>query len=72
MFIQTEQTPNPQTLKFLPGRVVMKEGTAFFKNIDEVLKIALTKELKSIEWIKEVDSLKKAPSQESSQTTSAN
>ena len=23
MFIQTEQTPNPSTLKFLPGRVVM-------------------------------------------------
>ena len=31
MFIQTEQTPNPQTLKFLPGKVVMDEGTAFIK-----------------------------------------
>jgi Fe-S cluster biogenesis protein NfuA len=27
MFIQTEATPNPATLKFLPGRVVMPEGT---------------------------------------------
>lgn len=27
MFIQTEVTPNPATLKFLPGRVVMPEGT---------------------------------------------
>ncbi len=27
MFIQTEATPNPATLKFLPGRVVMQEGT---------------------------------------------
>jgi Fe-S cluster biogenesis protein NfuA len=27
MFIQTEATPNPATLKFLPGRVVMSEGT---------------------------------------------
>ena len=35
MFIQTEQTPNPQTLKFLPGKVVMDEGTAFYQNIDE-------------------------------------
>ena len=35
MFIQTEQTPNPLTLKFLPGRVVMKEGTAFYQNINE-------------------------------------
>ncbi|MDE2182612.1 MAG: NifU family protein [Alphaproteobacteria bacterium] len=26
MFIQTESTPNPATLKFLPGRVVMGEG----------------------------------------------
>lgn len=30
MFIQTEQTPNPATLKFLPGRVVMATGTANF------------------------------------------
>lgn len=35
MFIQTEVTPNPQTLKFLPGRVVMEEGTNFFQNISE-------------------------------------
>jgi hypothetical protein len=27
MFIQTEATPNPATLEFLPGRVVMAEGT---------------------------------------------
>lgn len=27
MFIQTEATPNPATLKFLPGRTVMSEGT---------------------------------------------
>ncbi len=27
MFIQTEATPNPATLKFLPGRVVMADGT---------------------------------------------
>ncbi len=30
MFIQTEQTPNPATLKFLPGRPVMAKGTADF------------------------------------------
>jgi Fe-S cluster biogenesis protein NfuA len=27
MFIQTEATPNPATLKFLPGKVVMPQGT---------------------------------------------
>lgn len=30
MFIQTESTPNPATLKFLPGQPVLKEGTADF------------------------------------------
>jgi Fe-S cluster biogenesis protein NfuA len=30
MFIQTEQTPNPASLKFLPGCVVMERGTANF------------------------------------------
>jgi len=30
MFIETEATPNPATLKFLPGRYVMEAGTADF------------------------------------------
>lgn len=30
MFIQTEQTPNPATLKFLPGLTVLEQGTADF------------------------------------------
>jgi Fe-S cluster biogenesis protein NfuA len=32
MFIQTEATPNPATLKFLPGKVVLNEGTADFRD----------------------------------------
>ncbi len=32
MFIQTEGTPNPATLKFLPGRAVMTAGTANFSD----------------------------------------
>ncbi|AOG08705.1 MAG: NifU family protein [Alphaproteobacteria bacterium] len=32
MFIQTEATPNPATLKFLPGKVVMETGTAEFRD----------------------------------------
>ena len=32
MFIQTESTPNPATLKFLPGKVVLEEGTADFRD----------------------------------------
>jgi Fe-S cluster biogenesis protein NfuA len=30
MFIQTESTPNPATLKFLPGQSVLEMGTADF------------------------------------------
>ncbi len=33
MFIQTENTPNPNTLKFLPGRDVMGQGTADFADV---------------------------------------
>lgn len=32
MFIQTEATPNPATLKFLPGKVVLEDGTADFRD----------------------------------------
>ncbi|MBV1863434.1 MAG: NifU family protein [Rhodobacteraceae bacterium] len=34
MFIQTESTPNPATLKFLPGEAVMPAGTADFPTPD--------------------------------------
>ena len=34
MFIQTEDTPNPNTLKFIPGVKVLDEGTFEFKNKD--------------------------------------
>jgi len=35
MFIQTEQTPNPATLKFIPGQPVATAGTADFRSPDE-------------------------------------
>ncbi len=34
MFIQTESTPNPATLKFLPGQTVLEMGTADFPTPD--------------------------------------
>jgi Fe-S cluster biogenesis protein NfuA len=34
MFIQTEATPNPATLKFIPGRIVLDSGTIEFANRD--------------------------------------
>lgn len=35
MFIQTETTPNPQVLKFLPGRTVMEAGSRDFRSAEE-------------------------------------
>ncbi len=35
MFIQTEYTPNPDTVKFLPGTEVMESGVAEFTNEDQ-------------------------------------
>lgn len=51
MFIQTEETPNPATLKFLPGRVLMAEGTADFKSQEEALKSPLAHKLFEIDGI---------------------
>jgi len=51
MFIQTEQTPNPQTLKFLPGKVVMKEGTAFYQNVEEAKDSPFAKRLFGVDGI---------------------
>jgi hypothetical protein len=34
MFIQTESTPNPATLKFLPGQSVLEMGTADFPSAE--------------------------------------
>ena len=35
MFIQTETTPNPASLKFLPGRIVLGSGTAEYRDVSE-------------------------------------
>ncbi len=34
MFIETEATPNPDTLKFIPGQTLLEAGTANFNNPD--------------------------------------
>lgn len=41
MFIQTETTPNPSTLKFIPGVEVLKDRTAQFNNKDDAAKSPL-------------------------------
>jgi Fe-S cluster biogenesis protein NfuA len=46
MFIQTESTPNPATLKFLPGREVMGEGAvADFPSAEQAARSPLAKAL---------------------------
>ena len=45
MFIQTEQTPNPATLKFLPGRPVMDSGVADFTAAEEAARSPLAMRL---------------------------
>ena len=48
MFIQTEETPNPETLKFIPGCVVMEEGTASFLALSDCYHSPLARRLLEI------------------------
>ena len=50
MFIQTEATPNPATLKFIPGKAVLAEGTADFTDKGEALASPLASRLFDI-WV---------------------
>ena len=54
MFIQTEETPNPATLKFLPGRVVMERGTADFDAAEKAQRSPLAESLFRIDGIARV------------------
>ena len=54
MFIQTEATPNPATLKFLPGKVVLEEGTMDFRSPKESHVSPLAEKLFSVEGVEGV------------------
>jgi Fe-S cluster biogenesis protein NfuA len=58
MFIQTESTPNPQSVKFRPGRVVLDDrfstGVDFTPRSDEVRRSPLAKKLFQIEGVTRV------------------
>lgn len=54
MFIQTEITPNPQTLKFIPGKIVMENGTAYFPDKKSGEKSPFAKRLFNLEGVKGV------------------
>jgi Fe-S cluster biogenesis protein NfuA len=49
MFIQTEPTPNPNALKFLPGRDVAVSGSREFLSIDEATASPLAEALFQLE-----------------------
>lgn len=54
MFIQTEQTPNPASIKFLPGCEVMVRGNAEFKNLEEAKRSPLAERLFAIAGVASV------------------
>ena len=51
MFIQTEETPNPATLKFLPGQTILDMGTANFSEGENVEGSPLAKKLFDVEGV---------------------
>jgi NFU1 iron-sulfur cluster scaffold homolog, mitochondrial len=54
MFIQTEATPNPEVLKFLPGREVLAEGSRDFRSAEEAQASPLAADLFDIEGVTRV------------------
>jgi len=51
MFIQTEPTPNPATLKFIPGKTVLGDGTVDFRDKSEAAASPLAQRLFGVEGV---------------------
>ncbi|MBT4041907.1 MAG: NifU family protein [Rhodospirillaceae bacterium] len=51
MFIQTEPTPNPETLKFLPGLAVLPSGTFDYRSLSEAGASPLAQSLFAIDGV---------------------
>jgi len=51
MFIQTESTPNPATLKFLPGQTVLEMGTADFPGAEAAQKSPLARGIFAVDGV---------------------
>ena len=54
MFIQTEATPNPATLKFIPGRTVLDTGTMEFSSRDAAARSPLAERLFGVSGVSSV------------------
>ena len=51
MFIQTEATPNPETLKFIPGKPVMDEGVVDYTDADAATSSPLARRLFAVDGV---------------------
>ena len=51
MFIQTEATPNPETLKFIPGQAVLAEGTLDIRDTEKAAASPLASRLFQIDGV---------------------
>ena len=51
MFIQTEATPNPSTLKFIPGRDVMPGGTLDIRDPEMAARSPLARRLFDVQGV---------------------
>lgn len=51
MFIQTEATPNPSTLKFIPEQTIMDKGTANFNDKDAAARSPLATRLFDVDGV---------------------
>lgn len=54
MFIQTENTPNPATVKFIPGIAVMPSGVAEFQNAEAAASSPLAERIFEIKGVERV------------------
>jgi Fe-S cluster biogenesis protein NfuA len=54
MFIQTESTPNPATVKFIPGLDVMTSGVAEFMNAEAAAKSPLAERIFNIGGVQSI------------------
>lgn len=54
MFIQSQETPNPNSIKFIPGKPVLGSGTMDFSNASKASSSHLAKRLFAIKGVKSI------------------
>lgn len=54
LFVQTENTPNPESLKFIPGKQVLEHGTMEFGTFREAQASPLARRLFQVDGVKSI------------------